>query len=222
MNAPNHAKLSVKHYKGNLNDYYKIHEFMDSSKEVESTNKHRMLTHTLWFVKRVMVPIFGHTIINSDNIEINLKDLLEADHLLIDFKGFIPTISDFVRCMADDQNDLDKITEFQNDNAELFANKDINELMMSPLGNTGEIKSLYITHNSWFVLEIIPKIFDIVLKPKTYNIKPADLFDKVKYADWMHGKNVPSPQKNSERIFIPFVPIQQPPNHINDLIQILD
>ena len=47
------------------------------------------------------------------------------------------------------------------------------------------MKSLLITHNSWFLNQILPKInhrdFQLVEHP----ISAQKLFDKMKFADWM-------------------------------------
>ena len=85
MNAQVHAELSVKRYKGKPSDYYAIHDFIDSSKEIESSNKHRLYYHSIYALKQVVIPIFGHTIRNSDGVDVNVKDMVEF--FLIQFFG---------------------------------------------------------------------------------------------------------------------------------------
>ena len=78
MNPATHARISVRQRGGKLKDYYAIHSFLDSTKELRSDHRHRIL-HTLWGVRRVVIPIFGHTITNADGREVNVKDLCERD-----------------------------------------------------------------------------------------------------------------------------------------------
>ena len=95
MNSVMHSRISQQRWGGEMDDYLPIHDFIDSTKSLCSDGRHRIL-HTLWGVNHVIVPIFGHTLINSDGKAINVKDLCEKDHLLVDYnKRFIPTLSDF-------------------------------------------------------------------------------------------------------------------------------
>jgi len=55
MNAYKHAEISVKKRGGKIEDYYPIHFFMDSTKELCSDNRHRIL-HNLWGIRRVIIP----------------------------------------------------------------------------------------------------------------------------------------------------------------------
>lgn len=194
MNAYAHSQFSVKNRGGKIEDYLELHNFSDCSKEICALNSHRLFFHTMWGVKNVMVRIFGHTFTNSDNKVINVKDCCENDHILPDYRNrFIPTLSDFIDCIDDEDNDLAKIQEFWKQNEEIFKNPEIKQLMMSPLPNTGKIKSLLITHNSWFIGEILPRCFpEINLKFVNYSITPKDLFNRMEFKDWMqNGKEVP-------------------------------
>jgi hypothetical protein len=194
MNAVIHSQLSVKKRGGKLADYYDLHDFSDCSKEVESSNLHRLYFHTMWGVKNIVIPIFGHTIINSDGKSINVKDVCENDHILPDYAGkFIPTLSDFIANLAplDVQT---KITNFYKENSgHLGDNPALKKLLLSPLWNTGRIDSLLVTHNSWFIGEILPRIFkDISLPIVDFSISPALLFNNMRYQPWMqNGQDVP-------------------------------
>ncbi len=182
--------MSVKQFGGKESDYYNLHDFFDTSKEVEATNKHRILSHHMLWVKQVIIPIYGSSFINSDGQEVNTKDLCEMSHLLPDFGGkFIPTLSDYIDCVSDDPTDQATIDKFQDDNKRFFKkNPQINELMLSPLYNTGKVKSLFITHNSWFVGFILPKVFkDIQIEIKEYNISPQTLMARTTFANWMNN-----------------------------------
>jgi hypothetical protein len=190
MNATVHSELSVRHYKGQISDYYPIHDFMDCTKELESSNLHRAISHNLWFVKQVIIPIFGHTIVNSDKINVNVKDLAEMDHILPDFnQKFLPSLADYISLVSDDPNDAQLFKEFDGDNSSFYKKyPQVRELMLSPLHNTGFLKSLLVTHNSWFINFILPKIFkDIDIQIKDFNIAPANLFNRMKWAEWVNN-----------------------------------
>lgn len=182
MNSIIHSQISVRKRGGKIEDYLPIHDFIDSTKELCSDNRHRIL-HTMWGIKRVIVPIFGHTIMNSDNKLINVKDLCEQDHILPDYQNrFIPTLSDFVKCIDTKiVNDFD----FEGFSHSYSEDSELMELLLSPLNNTGLKVSLLITHNSWFINDIVPKILQRKREIKDFSIKPSDLFDNMEFKLWM-------------------------------------
>ncbi len=194
MNAYLHSQLSVKRRKGKIEDYYILHDFADCSKEVHSQNSHRIFMHNLWGIKNIMIPIFGHTIVNSDGISCNVKDICEQDHCLPDFRNrFIATLIDFVDCV-DEIPGLDAMLDkFFSDNEKYFAgHPGVKELLLSPLWNTGKKKSLLVTHNSWFLGHILPKVFPKFSMPViNYEINPSLLFNNMSYKTWMNGDGVP-------------------------------
>lgn len=99
MNPVIHSENSVKKYGGILEDYLPIHQKMDISKGYFSDNRHRALTHTMFWVLEVMIPIYGSYIINSDNKKVSVKDICEQ-HILEDYRHkFIPTVQDFLQNM---------------------------------------------------------------------------------------------------------------------------
>jgi hypothetical protein len=190
MNAVIHSKISVRRRGGKIEDYLPIHSFIDSTKELCSDNRHRIL-HNLWGIRRVIIPIFGNTIINSDGKEVNVKDLCEQDHILPDYQNrFIPTLSDFVEAI----NDRDSILEPRLD---IFLEnykheKKLKDLLLSPLSNTGMKVSLIITHNSWFINEIVPKILNREPEIKNFDIKPSEIFNNMDFELWMdNGSAIP-------------------------------
>jgi hypothetical protein len=98
-NPIHHSKSSAKKFGGKFEDYVHIHEKMDCSKAYIADNRHRVLTHTMFWVKEVMVPIYGSFIINSDGKEVSVKDICEQ-HILEDFgMKFIPTPQDYIQEM---------------------------------------------------------------------------------------------------------------------------
>lgn len=100
MSAPHiHALSSAKKFGGTMNDYMSIHVKMDCSKAYISDNRHRVLTHTMFWVREVMIPLFGEVITNSDGKLVSVKDVCEQ-HILEDYRQkFIPTPQDFIENM---------------------------------------------------------------------------------------------------------------------------
>lgn len=94
-----HAISSAKKFGGTPDDYIDIHNLMDSSKATISHSRHRLLTHTSWFVGFILEKIFGTTFVNSDGKVISTRDIGEQ-HILEDFGGrFIPTPQDYIEGM---------------------------------------------------------------------------------------------------------------------------
>jgi hypothetical protein len=189
MNAYKHAEISVKRRGGVIEDYLAIHDFIDSTKELCSDNRHRIL-HTHWGIRRVIVPVFGQTLTNSNGKLINVKDLCEQDHILPDYLNrFIPTLADFVQAINRSDDDEKRLQEF----ARTYEHDpELMELLLSPLANTGSLTSLFITHNSWFLNDMVPKI--LKRKPVIHNfrIAPADFFDRMNFQLWMdNGSTLP-------------------------------
>lgn len=91
-----HAQSSARKFGGIASDYMKIHEVMDSSKSITSLPTHRAITHNTYFISYIMPLIFGETFKRaSDGKEISTRDICEQ-HVAEDFKGFIPSASDFL------------------------------------------------------------------------------------------------------------------------------
>jgi len=98
-NAIVHSESSVKRFGGKLEDYLIIHEKMDCHKAYVADNRARVLTHTMFWIKEVMVPIFGSYITLEDGKKVSVKDICEQ-HILEDYKmKFIPTPQDFIQEM---------------------------------------------------------------------------------------------------------------------------
>lgn len=166
---------------------------MDSTKNICSDNRHRIL-HTMWGINKVVVPIFGAMITNSDGKKVNVKDLCEQDHVLPDYRNkFIPTISDFIEAI--DMNEID-ILDWKK-RIELFHEKYVKknehkELLLSPLSHTGRLVSLLLTHNSWFLNSILPKISDFQPVLDEINIAPSIIFNNMNFELWMdNGADYP-------------------------------
>ncbi|SDK99967.1 hypothetical protein SAMN05421823_104104 [Catalinimonas alkaloidigena] len=189
MNAVKHAELSVHRRGGHRDDYYPLHDFMDSTKELCSDNRHRIL-HTLWGIKRVIIPIFGHTLTNADGKRINVKDLCEQDHVLPDYRNrFIPTLADFAEAVEANPDDAHRLQTFFN---AYQHDEPLRDLLLSPLSQTGRLKSLWFTHNSWFLNEIVPRVLNRPPRFQEFSLSPADFFRRMRFEPWMdNGHGVP-------------------------------
>ena len=98
-NPIKHSESSVAQWGGTIENYLSIHEKMDCSKAWLSDARHRVLTHTMFWIKEVMIPIFGSYITLENDKKISVKDICER-HILEDFKmKFIPTPQDFIQEM---------------------------------------------------------------------------------------------------------------------------
>jgi len=192
MNPRQHCRISVRRWGGVESDYYPIHAFIDSTKSLCADARHRIL-HTHWAVQHIVVPVFGHTIVNADGKHIDVKDMCERDHLLTDYGNrFIPTLSDFVSAIEIDNEAALKqdVEAFHKDFCHEPA---IVELMLSPLTTTGELKSLLVTHNSWFVNAILPRIFGSQPSIAEFSIGPSRLFNAMHFEPWMDNGLVSAP-----------------------------
>lgn len=101
MSKPHiHAQSSARRHGGKMEDYLAIHELMDSSKSAIADNRHRVLTHTAWFIRTILPKVFGETITNSDGGVVSIYAIGEQ-HILEDFAGkFIPTVQDYLEEMT--------------------------------------------------------------------------------------------------------------------------
>lgn len=190
MNAVVHAEISSKRWKAPVEDFIPLHDFMDCSKELESSNLHRIFTHHLFFVKQVVIPVFGHTLHCSNGVKVNIKDCLELDHLISDFRGrFIPNLLDYVDLYSDSPDDKNLIETFLSENqAFLETYPQVKTKLMEPLFNTGKLKSLLLTCNSWFIGKILPLIFkEIKIELKDYNINPGLFFNRCRFEPWINN-----------------------------------
>lgn len=195
MNPYKHAQISVKRWGGQIEDYLPIHKLIDCTKEVCSDNRHRIL-HTHWGINRVIIPIVGDTIINSDGKVVVIKDLCERDHILPDYKNkFIPTLADFVDAI-DETQIANWEKRIETIHQTYYGHKEIENILLSPLVVTGRLKSLLLTHNSWFINEILRKIYSIDIELKDYELSIANVFSTMNMELWMdNGSDYPESAK---------------------------
>lgn len=96
-----HAKISAKKFKCNVEDTLKIHKIIDSSKFYFPQWQHRLFSHNMWFVN-VLVELIGDTVPNSKTGgEISVRDVA-IEHLKEDFSGKAPDLKDWLECIKFD------------------------------------------------------------------------------------------------------------------------
>jgi len=92
-----HSKSSVKRWGGKVEDYFPLHELLDSPKTTMNNNTSRMLTHNIWFCYQIVPKIFGYNITNSDGKSVDTVDIAML-HIAEDFRmKFIPTVQDYLK-----------------------------------------------------------------------------------------------------------------------------
>ncbi len=189
MNAAIHADITCRARK--LTDqkdwdfFHNLHSFMDESKEIESTNRHRLLTHHLWFVRRVVVPLFGHTYTAVNGSKVNIKDVCEQDHILADFRyKKLPRLKDYVDLIEPSEENLnlaDKIIDS-------FSNQDDETLnfFLSPAVITGNKLGVFVSYNPWMI-DLFVRIYSRNPVTSVTPINYDAIFNNMKKADWINN-----------------------------------
>lgn len=194
MDPQRHSQLSASRRGGSPDDYYALHSFFDTTKELCSDNRHRLL-HNLWGIRRVIVPLFGTELRLADTTRVATKDICEADHVLADFSGkYLPTLADFVGAIApvaDEQARFEDIQRaYRGDDAAM-------RLLLSPYAVTGQTHALLVTHNTWFLSEVLPRLCSTkILVPR--GVPPAELFARMSFELWMDNGAVAPPSAPKE------------------------
>lgn len=86
--AENHAKSSAKHFGGQWEDYFRIHDFFDNTKVYLSDFRHRALRHHDVGIE-IAVALFGAHMVNADLEEVSVL-AIGQQHMYEDFDR-IPT-----------------------------------------------------------------------------------------------------------------------------------
>jgi hypothetical protein len=98
MHPNHHAITSVKKWGGKVEDYLRIHDWFDQSKEWYANFRHRAMRHHsqgIFEAERV----FGHMITNSDGKKVPVRYIGEQ-HIKEDCGGKIPTVQDWLENMT--------------------------------------------------------------------------------------------------------------------------
>ena len=190
MDPLRHASLSAKRRGGVPDDFYALHAFFDTTKELCSDNRHRLL-HNPWGIRRVVLPLFGKEILTAEGNAIPTKDVCEMDHVLADFSGkYLPTLGDFTAAIAEEKNEEARFEEirapYRDDDAAIA-------LLVSPFAVTGHVQSLLVTHNSWFLSEVLPRLFPNTKRSLPCGVPPAELFARMRFELWMDNGVVAPP-----------------------------
>lgn len=97
MNSYYHAVSCAKKWGGEPEDYYAVHAFIDSSKQIVGDVRHRSLYHHtagVFLCER----IFGTTLTTSAGRQVPVR-LVAERHIMEDL-GWIPSPSDYIKNMA--------------------------------------------------------------------------------------------------------------------------
>lgn len=90
-----HSQSSVKKWGGKVEDYMKIHDWIDASKIAFCDFRHRALRHHSFGVYEAE-QVFGAYITNSDGRDVPVRYIAEL-HIKEDCGGIVPTLSDWLR-----------------------------------------------------------------------------------------------------------------------------
>lgn len=97
-NVLDHARSSAKKFGGIPEDYFRLHEFLDSSKLFLADWRHRGLLHTTFGIFLAERYVFGPTYRReSDGVELATRTLVEQ-HLIEDLNAVL-TPAEFLREM---------------------------------------------------------------------------------------------------------------------------
>jgi hypothetical protein len=180
MDPHRHATLSAKRRGGEPEDYYALHAFFDTTKELCSDNRHRLL-HNLWGIRRVVIPLFGVELATAGG-RVATKDVCEADHVLADFSGkYLPTLADFTGAIAAIDGEEARFAEIE----AAFDDEAVRTLLRSPYAVTGHVASLLVTHNTWFLSEVLPRLHPTVRASMPRGVPPSELFQRMSFELWM-------------------------------------
>lgn len=91
MDAYKHAQLSARRYGGTPEDYIKIHQFLDSSKETYADHRHRAILHNTFGIG-LALKLFG-PVLKISKKTVSVRIICE-NHITEDL-GFIPTVQDW-------------------------------------------------------------------------------------------------------------------------------
>jgi hypothetical protein len=188
-----HATLSAQRRGGSPDDYYALHAFFDTTKELCSDNRHRLL-HNLWGIRRVAIPLFGTELTITDGARVATKAICEADHVLADFSGkYLPTLGDFVGAIAPVAGEAARFDEI----AHAYRGDDrAMALLRSPYAVTGQVQALLVTHNTWFLSEVLPRLCSTrIALPR--GVPPSELFARMRFELWMDNGAVAPPSAPS-------------------------
>jgi len=76
--------------------------------------------------------------------------------------------------------------------ADVINDPKLSATLLSPLSVTGQLKSLLITHNSWFINTILPMMGKSEAKLIDFDIRPDFIFNPMRFELWMdNGMTVP-------------------------------
>lgn len=89
-----------------------------------------------------------------------MSRIYERDHLLVDYQQrFIPTLNDFVSAIDARQLPPDFERHVEQLHQHYSQDQAVSYQAAAPLALTGKLHSLLLTHNSWFIGDILPRLW---------------------------------------------------------------
>lgn len=92
MSPYKHTLSSIKEWGGSYDDYYEIHEFLDSTKLHYDDLRHRSILHNTFGIG-ICEKLFGSFITNTDGKNVEVRYIAQK-HIQEDL-GFVPTLKDW-------------------------------------------------------------------------------------------------------------------------------
>lgn len=135
MNIWEHCLISQRKFGGAVQDYEKVHSFMDCSKYFYYHAKHRLLLHNLFGVE-LAVELMGNFILNADNQQILVRDIA-VEHCKEDLDGKIPTLFEWLQGNEHLENLLETMPT--------IADETLHQFVYRPFHRTGLKAALLIT-----------------------------------------------------------------------------
>lgn len=110
---------------------------------------------------------------------------------MADFMGmYLPTLADFTAAIASEPGEL---ARFEDIRAPFRSESEIERLLLSPYAVTGHEQSLLITHNTWFLNEVLPRLSARAPRGIVRGVPPSELFSRMEFQLWMDNGAVAPP-----------------------------
>jgi len=126
-----HSLSSAKRFGGKPEDYIKIHDWFDQTKQCVPDVRHRAILHSAFGIF-LCEQVFGHNITNSAGKVISVRDIGEQ-HVIEDM-GIIPTMQDWLSRMP--------IEPWMS-----RPDKKVEEMKLEEIDETGKIREVTIPKN---------------------------------------------------------------------------
>lgn len=164
-----------------LEDYLGIHALIDSTKMLCTDNRHRIL-HTFWGVQEVILRslgiIFRTVQAKALKSKTSVKKTISSSTSITALFQRSLTLSAPHTGYSGPRKQPKRLEQFH---ADVIDDYKLSATLLSPLAVTGQLKSLLITHNSWFINSILPMMGKADAKFIEFDITPAMFFNPMRF-----------------------------------------